>query len=182
MKKKSKRNSWMVTLPLIAIAGGYLYFLFLPTKSAIAELREELQAKRTFIEQSSNLRVSIDDSSSELQNVAAFTQAWRDDAPTQATLSALLGDINQRAKLAGVEIRNFHPQQDTLNETFSRVPVSIEFTGTTSTAFAFLKEIEQLAPVIWIDSLNIEATGEHRQTVRGELTLVIFTANSEKTD
>ena len=179
---KKKRNSWMITVPLIAVAGGYLYFSFLPTKQATAQLREELEAKRTFVEQSANLRVSLDQTNQELVETVAHTQAWRDTAPTQATLASLLGDINQHAKLAGVEITNFSPQQETLNETFSRVPVSIEVAASSTALFEFVRAIEQLPPVVWFDSLNIEATGENGQTVKAELTLVIFASISGNSD
>lgn len=183
MKKKTrKRNSWVITLPLIAIAGGYLYFFFLPTKVATAKLRKELEGKRTFTEQSRNLRVSVEDTKAQLSQVLSYTKTWRDSTPSHATLSGLFGDINQQAKDAGVVITNFHPQQATLNETFSRVPISIELSGSTNDIFGFLRAVEQLESVVWIDTLNIEATGKHGHSTKAEVNLVAFTANSEKSD
>ncbi|MCG8587431.1 MAG: type 4a pilus biogenesis protein PilO [Pirellulales bacterium] len=179
---KKQRNSWIITVPLIAVASGYLYFFFLPASNAVADLRQELKETRSFIEQSGNVRIAVKASDDELTQILGYNKAWRDAAPTQATLSALLGDINQLAKDAGVELTNFHPQQDTLNETFARVPINIEFAGTTPSVVQFLGDIEDLPSTVWVETLNIEATGQHGQTAKGELTLVVLAANSGKSD
>ena len=94
----------------------------------------------------------------------------------------MLGDINRLARDAGVELTNFHPQQDVLNETFSRVPINIEFAGTAASVLRFLGDIENLPSTVWVDTLNMEATGQHGQTTKGELMLVVLAANSGKSD
>ncbi len=182
MKKPAKTNSWLITVPLVAVAGGYLYFFFMPTSNAIAELRDELKTKRTFIETSSNLRVATELADNELSKTRRYNEAWKAAAPTQATLARLLGDINQLAKNAGVEISAFTPQTPVLSETFRRVPVNVEVLGTSKALLSFLGDVETLPPVIWIDTFEVEATGEHRQTIKAQLKLVIFASNPEKSN
>ena len=182
MKKPSKTNSWIITVPLIVAAGGYLYFFFMPTSSAIADLREELKTKRAVIEQGSNPRATAELAQAKLSETRRYNEAWEADAPTQATLSRLFGDINQLAKDAGIEITAFSPQQPLLSETFRRVPVHVEILGTTESLLSFLGGVEGLPPVIWVDTFEVEATGEHGQTIKSQLKLVIFASNPGKSN
>ena len=182
MKKTGKPNSWVITVPLIAVAGGYLYFFFLPNSSAIAELRDDWKTKRTFVEKNGNVLAAAELADAELAETRKYNDAWKSATPTQATLSRLLGDINKVAKKAGVELSAFSPQPPMLSETFRRVPVDVETLGTSTALLEFLREVESLPPVIWVDTLELEATGENGQTVKAQLKLVIFASNPEKSN
>jgi hypothetical protein len=50
-------------------------------------------------------------------------------------------------------------------------------TGTFSQVYEFIRTVEGLPQVIWVDSLRINKNGEHGEYVIGEINLVVFSDN-----
>lgn len=179
---KPKRNSWLVTLSLVGAVVAFLMFVFLPGKRQIAELRETLREKRAFIASTTSLQAQIEETENNLQQCQAFNDAWVRSAGDEQAVPSTFAEINQQAKTAGTIITRFDPLDVTARHAISEFPVALSVSGSFAQTFQFLAKLEQLPQTIWLDELQLDVSRKNRQEIECSAKLVIFAANSKKSD
>src|SRR6476646_10048835 len=104
MDNPLKRGSWLVTIPLVAVVVGYMVWVFMPTKRAIAELHLELQSKQNYVAEAGRMVARIRQVQEEMQATRDYNAKWssRSAASTSASVSAKFGEIAQIMTDAGV--------------------------------------------------------------------------------
>ncbi len=175
-----RQSSWIVTLSLAAIATVYVAFVWLPGHRAIIALRGQLQAKQTFVAQSTGLSAAVVAAEQELAKAEAVTGSWEEVAPREKDTSSLYGKIDALAKKAHLAIGRFDPQPFVLREKVWQIPITMNCTGTFSEIYQFLRGIEGLPATIWVDFLRIEKPPANSKDMKCELKLVVFAGNSRK--
>jgi Tfp pilus assembly protein PilO len=179
MKSTRSYGSWLVTVPLVGLACGYLYFVFLPGQKEIRRLKAEIHRQRDFIRLSDQCAVAFQTTHRELERTRQRLGLWTQSAPTQATLSELYGRINGLAKAAGANTTRFEPQPDVRYRTISRVPVSVGFVGSFAAVCTYLHHLEMLPQTIWVEDLKIEKYAKHEENAQCEVTLAVFADNPD---
>jgi Tfp pilus assembly protein PilO len=174
-----RRGSWIITLPLAAMAAAYVFFIFLPGRKALAELREEIRVKQDYVDQAGSLPATLAQHKRELNDSRAYAEAWHHRLAEEKELPALFGRIHNAAKAAGIRVTKFDPQAAVAFETLRRVPLSLGCSGSFPQIHKFLRALEDEPAAIWVESLRIDKATEDGRDATGEATLVIFANNPE---
>ncbi len=182
MKRKPLRGSWLVTLPLAAIAVAFLALIFLPGKRRIEALRGDLHTKQDFVLGAGQMALRLHALNAELAQTREYNAAWRGRAADSAGVTALCGQIAQLAQDSGVSTSRFAPGTPSDIERLRRVPLNMVCYGSFARIQAFLAELEALPQRVWLDDLKLEAMGEAGEDVRCELAMAVFIDDFEISD
>jgi Tfp pilus assembly protein PilO len=172
----------MITLPLVG--GMVLFFMlvFLPTKRRIAELRAELAQKKAFIATTVALPAQIAQVEQKLRECGTHNERWRVTAGGDAAVPELFAAIHQRAQASGAVTTRFDQQEVVPLKTLTEHPVTLGVTGGFGEVFEFLSQLERMPQTLWLEDVQLEASGQDRQTVDCTAKLVIFADNSANSD
>ncbi|MCE9555014.1 MAG: type 4a pilus biogenesis protein PilO [Planctomycetes bacterium] len=182
MKTLAPRSSWLITIGLVVVSVGYLYFVFMPARRGIEKLREELSQKQAYLAQQPGLKSSLASVESELGHTQEYVDQWRSHAPAAGELSSTYGAIHRLVTSAGVEVEKFDPQNVTSLETVRKIPIRLTAEGSFAQMHALLRGLEEMPASPWVESLRIERGKDAEAPLKGEITLVIFAANPEISD
>lgn len=179
---KSQPRNWIVIVPLATIAAAYLYFVFLPTRTTVTGMRQEIATKQDFVTTAQRLRTTLDEGNRQLTKTAAYVEACRKRLPQEKELSAAYGKIQTLADGAGVRITRFDPQPPEIYGTFRRIPCALGCEGSFPQVYDFIRRLEEMPTASWIGSLRIERGGRDGRSATGELALAIFSENPDNSD
>jgi Tfp pilus assembly protein PilO len=179
MQMNVSKSSWIVIIPVAAIAAVYVIWFYLPGRTAIAELREQVRAKQEFAMDSEKSAKGLRAGKEELEKTESYVKACRLRTPEEKDLGEVLGMIHASANKAKVRLTRFEPQAATAYERLRRVPVAIGLSGQFGNIHAFLRDLEAMPSYIWIANVKMDADPKSGEHVTGEVALVIFINNSE---
>jgi len=180
--KNLRRQSWLVTLSLVLLAAGYVWFVFLPGKAAIVRLEAELNERRAFVASGHALVLSIGRVEQELERVRAYSRRWRPEPSGSAAAAARFGRIAQAIQQAGVSTTRFAPEAAIRLESLEKLPLRISCMGSFGNICGMLDELEKLDERCWVEELSLEQATEDGQNIKCDLGLAIFADNSKKSD
>lgn len=174
-----RRGSWIVILPVAAVAVAYVVWVFMPGQRAIAELREKIKAKQDFIAEGEQRGRTLKQCKQILEKTHAYVTPCRKRIPEEKELGAIFGEIHELANGAGIHITRFDPQAPLALDTLRRIPINLGCTGSFGQVYEFLRKLEGMPTASWVVSVKIERSAKNEEDVQGEVALVIFCANSE---
>lgn len=180
--KNLRRQSWLVTLSLVLLAAGYVWFVFLPGKAAIGLLEAELNDRRAFVAGGNALVLSIGRVERDLESARGYSRKWRPEPSGSAAAAARFGRIAQVLQQAGVSTTRFAPEAAVKLESLEKLPLRICCTGSFDAVCGMLGELEKLDDRCWIEELSLEQATEDGQNIKCDLGLAIFADNSKKSD
>lgn len=175
------RNSRSLLITAL-LAGGsvaYVFFVFLPGQKAIGQLRRELDTKQQFIIDADRLAHAVQLAQRDLDSAEQFTTRWREAAPEESQLAAMLGRITAEAEAVGVSIRRLDQRDITRFESIEQVPVLLECQGDFRQVFELIRRLEAMPQDVWLSRLRIEQLGQDSEKVSAELVLEIFADNPD---
>ncbi len=182
MKTNTKRNDWMITVPLAAVAVAYVVLVFLPGRRATDELKDQIALKQQTIGQTPGSVNALKASGKELARTRAYNTAWEQHAPARGEIPILHAKIRELAESAGTVITRFDPERSQTHGVLREIPLSVGCTGAFVEIFEFLRGLEGMPEAIWINSFNLEKTDATRGTMDCEISLVVFADNPENSD
>jgi Tfp pilus assembly protein PilO len=178
---KTRCNGVVVLALLGAAAVAYVVLVLAPNHRAIVKQRELIATKRAQAMQGGSIALAAEATRKDLARAKACIAAWDAKAPAEKDRATLFGRINELAKQAGVVSTRFEPEPPKRWERLVEIPLTIGVQGSFGQIQTFLYALEQLPTSIWVASAKL-ATDKDGRTVRGELTAVIFAANSDISD
>ena len=134
--KYLRRQSWLVTLSLVLLAAGYVWFVFLPGKAAIGRLEAELNDRRAFVAGGHELVLKIERVQQELALARDYSRKWRPEPSGSAAAAARFGRIAQVLQQAGVSTTRFAPQATVKLRVAGKAPPADQLHGLVRTTFA----------------------------------------------
>lgn len=182
MKTNITHSSWIITVPVAALAAGYVFFFFLPGKKEADRLSKELSANRDYVVQSASTAAAIVATQKDLADTLAHNRSWSQTIPKQDGLADLFGKISALAEASGNTTTRFDPEPPVAMDKLSRVPVAVGCTGTFSQIADFLQSLESLPEPIWVDTLEIERVSKDGGAVDCQVNMMIFTDNLDSSD
>ena len=182
MKAKFKGQSWPITLSLCAAAVAYVFFMFLPEQRSIGDVRDEVDMKRQFIAGAHMTYETIEAAENELLETQAYCRRFAERLPSESELSALYARINLTAKQAGATTTRFEPQSAVDYETFRQMKLSMTVRGTYGHIFDFLRRLETLDEIIWVNELRLEAPKQAGQLLTCEVNMAVFVVHANNFD
>ncbi len=182
-KKQAKLSgTWLITLPLLALTLGYIYFVFIPINAAIARARKELSDKEFALAESNLMPSKIHATATQVEAAQKYVEAQEARKTPRAELSSLFGKISHLAQQAGVETIRFEPDSAKKFETFQQVPLRLGCRGTFAEIYSLVHSLEELPELIWVNDLKIEQMGESGGDIACEIELVVFSNKLDSSD
>jgi len=182
MKTSISGSTWLVIVPVLAVAVAYVFLVFLPGQEAIGKLREELAGREAFIQQVEAFGATIEATQQELDKTEEYVGRWEAATPSEDELSVVFGRISQLAKDSGTTTTRFEPQPATHYDEIRRIPLAVECHGSFASVCEFLCSLEGLEETVWIESLQMEQAGEDGGNVKCEVSMAIFADNPDDSD
>ncbi len=179
LAKPKKRSSWIVTIPLAAVAAAYLYWSFFPGMKTLAALRKEIQSQQEYIAQAEKLASAVQATERQIREADEFCQTWRDKAPQGKHQSEFLGSLMTLAKSAGTHSNRLTPHQPREFETLIQTPIHLNVDGSYAAVYEMLRRLESLPQAIWVSELKIEANRDGEKKPVAEVGLDVFAGNQE---
>jgi Tfp pilus assembly protein PilO len=180
--KPARRNSLIVTIPLVAVATAWVVLVFLPIQKAIGRYQAEIEQMQQYCERASRSFPVLRQTARLLADTRAKIAYWEKAAPSDSDLSELLGKITSAARLAGLRTTRFDPQQIVAHERIAEIPLQMAVSGPFPQIFAFLGSLEAMPQTAWLQRLEIEKAERNSEAVTCEINLVVFTDNPENSN
>lgn len=182
MKAKLRRSSWIVTVPLVAIAAGYILLVFLPERRAVGRTRDQIRQKQDYIARAVAVATALSAAEQQLNKTRAYNTAWKQHAPVESELSALYGKIHQLAETAGATLSRFDPEPAVRHDRICEIRLRMDWTGSFGEICGLLEGLEGLPMSIWTSELCLRPSAGDGGAVRCEAELRIFADNSNDSD
>ena len=182
MKTGMDRNAWIILLAGVAVAAGYVVFVFLPQYRAIGNLHEELAARQAYLARVGDPAPMIQATQEELDTTIAYNAAWLEDVSCRKELATLFGEISAMAKTAGTTTTRFDPEPIVAYGQLRRIPLTVGCRGSYAQIHKFLADVEGLSKSVWVENVSFEKIPEDRKVIQAEIKLVIFTDNPVNSD
>ena len=185
---KLSRERILMAAPLLFglfVAGGVVVLMLLPTNESIEELDARLRDVRVYQKQVPVLRQRLATAENKLEQAQLQQAVLLDLIAGSNRLQTFLALLDQRARVAGVEIQRFEPMQETssvkkvqsrqgdssgpkpsnsndaLKELgYRRTSVALNVVGSFNQLHYFLREMEKLEVVVEASDLNLEAASD----------------------
>jgi Tfp pilus assembly protein PilO len=174
---KIHRGSWLVTIPLVAIAVVHIVFVFLPGRNVITQLRAEIESRQLYISNADSISAALAGAQQELLEARSYIENWQRAALIVHRLPVLYGNINNISNQAGTATTRFEPQMLVELGLIRQIPIHMACTGTFAQTHEFIRSLESLPQTIWIDSLQFNKSGQNGGNVLCEIDLVVFSDN-----
>jgi Tfp pilus assembly protein PilO len=182
MNTKLQRGNWLVTVSLAAATAVYFVLVFLPGRKTIAQLEADVMQKQGVVAQGTGLAAALASSDKELAATRAYNAAWKQRGPSEKELHALYAQISDLAKAAGTATTHFDPKPIEEFKRLREIPLAMGCTGTFRQVCDFLRKLEGLSMVIWVDSLDLKPVREAGEAVLCEINLIVLADNSNSSD
>jgi Tfp pilus assembly protein PilO len=182
MIESRRRNSLIVTIPLVAVAIAWVFLVFLPIHKAIGRLQEQSRDMQQYREQSYARLPVLKRTGRGLADIRRTIARWNDTTPSRHELTVLLGKLTALARSAGLQITRFDPEPVVAHDRLGQAPLSMRVTGPFASVFGFLAKVESLPRIIWVDDLEIEKPEKTGENVSCSLRLSIFVDKSDISD
>jgi Tfp pilus assembly protein PilO len=182
MSLKLLQSNSMLTLLLIAGAGGYMLGVYLPAARTNRALQAELLLKQQSALGAAATASQIRQVEQELQEARDYVKRWQTKVPRLRELPAVYGEISHATVTSSAALSELEPRPATTYDRMAQVPVAVACRGTHSQLLALLARIERLPRLIWVDELRLARAAADTQAMECELVLSVFGDNSENSD
>ncbi len=182
---KPRANPTQKLLVLTAVGGivaAYAYFYYLPGNREIADMKDQLAEAELQAAGTVPMVAALGATQEQLDVAEEHVEAWQDAAPSEHELAEVFERIHELTRLAETETTRFEPQSAISYETFLRVPVSMECQGSFTQLAAVLTGLENMREPIWLQSVEIQSTGQDGDSAKAEISLDILADNLEDSD
>jgi type IV pilus assembly protein PilO len=150
----------MLAIILAVIAGLYAYLFHLPAsaeiekkKADMGKLETQLRELRTVAENMKRFQAD----SAKLREEVELAMA---QLPTSKEIPALLANISNLGKEAGLEFILFRPAPEVTQEFLALIPVEVKVKGTYSDVAIFFDRVSKMPRIVNISGVSMEGAKE----------------------
>ncbi|HXK24671.1 MAG TPA: type 4a pilus biogenesis protein PilO [Myxococcota bacterium] len=167
---------------LVAVLGaGYFLGVYQAKSEELSGLRtHELELQRKLTEVRS-IAANITAFEAEIADLEVKLNDALRQLPNEQQLDALLTDISNLGKTAGIEIKSFKRQDELIHDFYAEVPISISFEGRYHDIAHFFDLVAKLPRIVNMGSIQMsvatETELETRLKVSGTATAFRFVGN-----
>jgi type IV pilus assembly protein PilO len=169
---------------LIALLGaGYWFGVYQAKSEELTALRaKELELQRKLTEVRS-IAANIAAFEAEIAELEVKLNDALRQLPNEQQLDALLTDISNLGKNAGIEIKSFKREDELVHDFYAEVPISVSFEGRYHDIARFFDMVAKLPRIVNMGSINMSVASqtelETRLKVTGKATAFRFVGNDQ---
>jgi type IV pilus assembly protein PilO len=169
---------------IVALLGaGYFFGFYQARSEELVSLRaKELELQRKLTEVRS-IAANIAAFETEIAELEVKLSAALRQLPNEQQLDALLTDISNLGKTAGIEIKSFKREDELVHDFYAEVPISVAFEGRYHDIARFFDLVAKLPRIVNLGSIEMnvasQSTLETRLKVTGKATAFRFVGNGQ---
>lgn len=156
---KAARAGVLVGL-MVLVGAGYFFGVYQAKSEELKALRaKELELQRKLTEVRS-IAANIAAFEAEIQELEVKLNAALRQLPNEKQLDALLTDISNLGKTAGVEINSFKREDEQIHDFYAEVPIAIALQGRYHDIARFFDLVAKLPRIVNMGSIQIGVESE----------------------
>lgn len=167
-------------LPLILA----YYLFYQPHTKEQERLKKEIEAVQADIRKVEAVLAELPKFKAEVEEVRRKFEETKILLPTAQEIPALLRNIADLGKAAGLEVRSFAPQASSRREFYAEIPIAIQVYGPYHNVGLFLDKVSKLERIVTLDNLSMASpkheNGEILLTSAGKLVTYQFIDDAPK--
>jgi type IV pilus assembly protein PilO len=169
---------------IVAILGaGYFFGFYQARMEELSSLNaKELELQRKLTEVRS-IAANIAAFEAEIAELEVKLSAALRQLPNEQQLDALLTDISNLGKTAGIEIKSFKREEELVHDFYAEVPISVSFEGRYHDIAHFFDLVAKLPRIVNMGAINMSVLSqtslETRLKVTGKATAFRFVGNGK---
>ncbi len=171
-----------MTSALAAGAVLYTVFIFLPGQRKLSTVRQKLHQQQQFVVASERLRSTIAATEHVLTEVSQYCGRWDCNRPLGRRLPEFLARVTESAASHDVVLVRLTPDNAERFHSFQRIPLTISVAGPLNGVLEFLRELDDMPELHWIDQLDLEPDSRNDGEVTCTFQLVLFAGFSDKSN
>lgn len=143
-------------ISLLIVAAAY-WFLWSPALDELDQAKaKEEQLRQVFLAKKGEA-INLDAYKQQMVEIEKTFGALLKQLPNRSQMDGLLTDINQAGLERGLEFELFKPGQETLQDFYAEMPISIKVIGHYHDLGAFASDISRLSRIVTLNNLSISA-------------------------
>jgi len=145
----------LYTSAIVLLVGSFAYFAYLPKHKEIGKLESEYKELAEKLDKARRTAKKLNYYRTKMKAAEAQFNIVMKALPEKKEIPALLDNISQAARDAGLDITKFKPNAEKPREFYAEVPISVNVSGNYHNVAMFFDKISNLPRIVTIDSIKM---------------------------
>jgi len=150
----------LYTSAIVLLVGCFAYFAYLPKHKKIGKLESEYKELAEKLDKARNTAKKLNYYRTKMKAAEAQFNIVMRALPEKKEIPALLDNISQAARDAGLDITKFQPNAEKPKEFYAEVPITVNVTGNYHNVAMFFDKISNLPRIVTIESVKMSPDKE----------------------
>jgi len=137
------------------IAGGFIYFLFLPKYEKIKRLNTQLEQLEKKLDTAKHNAKDLKKFKAKMKEAEAQFKMAMKKLPEKEEIPSLLSSISFSGKQVGLEFLLFEPKGEKKKEFYAEIPVAMNIKGDYHNLALFFDQVARLSRIVNIQNIQI---------------------------
>jgi type IV pilus assembly protein PilO len=156
VEARTKLQRVLIYASAIALlVGSFAYFAYLPKHKQIGKLESEYKELAEKLEKARKTAKQLNYYRTKMKAAEAQFNIVMKALPEKKEIPALLSNISQAARDAGLDITKFQPNAEKPKEFYAEVPISINVSGNYHNVAMFFDKISNLPRIVTISAVKM---------------------------
>lgn len=180
MRSIKTQSTWCTRAQLtLSLIMGALFVTFVagawwPACLRQARLREQIDSRSKMLETNQSRAMNLPILAAEVAKLEAKLQRFNKKLPKTAELGEFVRDMTQASQQCSLRKLVHQPGQVKRHELFSEIPITMNFEGDFTTAFAFLRQMEEMQRLTRVKNINVRTKDSKLGSVEVNMAMNIY--------
>jgi type IV pilus assembly protein PilO len=141
----------------VLLAGGFIYFLYLPKHEQIKQLNTKLEKLEKKLKTAKRNAKDLKQFQAKMKEAEAQFQMALKKLPEKEEIPSLLSSISNSGQQVGLEFLLFEPKAEKKKEFYAEIPVAMNIKGDYHNLALFFDQVARLSRIVNIQNIKITA-------------------------
>jgi type IV pilus assembly protein PilO len=139
----------------VLLAGGFIYFLYLPKHKQIDRLNTDLEKLEKKLKTAKRNAKDLKQFQAKMKEAEAQFQMALKKLPEKEEIPSLLSSISNSGQQVGLEFLLFEPKAEKKKEFYAEIPVAMNIKGDYHNLALFFDQVARLSRIVNIQNIKI---------------------------
>jgi type IV pilus assembly protein PilO len=170
VEKLSRIQRIAISVALFSlVAGGFIYFLFLPKYGQIKRLNTQLEQLEKKLDTAKGNAKDLKKFQTKMKQAQAQFKMAMQKLPEKEEIPSLLSSISFSGQQAGLEFLLFEPKGEKKKEFYAEIPVAMNIKGDYHNLALFFDQVARLSRIVNIKNIQIARPKKKKGRSSGDL-------------
>ncbi len=170
VEKLSRIQRIAISVALFSLlAGGFIYFLFLPKYEQIKRLNTQLEQLEKKLDIAKRNAKDLKEFQAKMKEAEAQFKMAMKKLPEKEEIPSLLSSISLSGKQVGLEFLLFEPKGEKKKEFYAEIPVAMNIKGDYHNLAVFFDQVARLSRIVNIQNIQISRPKGTKDEQSGDL-------------